>query len=133
MRKILIYALVMCCFLFVACGNSGLDTTNDAVDASENIAESITHPVKAKILEINSEYQTLLVEGTESNSLIGDRCDISCSEAKIFKLEGDEILELSFSDLKVGDSIVADISEVMESYPTQASTTQIQLITSPNN
>lgn len=115
MRKILILSLAICCLLCVGCQNK-LDTIENAVDAI--------------ILEIDSEEETILVKGTDTNSILGDNCYINCSEATIFKIDNDKQVDLEFSDLEVGDNIIADVREIAESYPAQTSTNKIQLVES---
>lgn len=94
--------------------------------------------VNAQIIDIDTEHKTLMVielkEDDENyfigdrcylncdkNYFIGDRCSLSCSDATIYK----DNQEVDFSELKIGNKIACEITEVMESYPTQADTKKI--------
>lgn len=82
--------------------------------------------VNAEIIDIDSEHKTLMIKGIEKadeNSLSGDRCYLSCDEATIYK----DNEEVDFSRLKIGNKIACEITEVLESYPTQADTKIIKI------
>lgn len=80
--------------------------------------------VTARILEINSIAQTMLVEGIGTNNPLGDKCLVSCK---------DTVFEIPFSEFQVGDTINIAYDFLQETYPTTTSAKWIGLIeaTSP--
>lgn len=84
--------------------------------------------VNAIILEIDKNNQTMLVEGIDRNSVIGDKCVIDWEgEPFITVATNSGPTRLFIDDFSVGDYVVLFIGEVQASYPTKATATTIQL------
>lgn len=85
-------------------------------DSKKDEKEVIT---EAKIIEIDSKSNTLMVGGKNKSSIkqIGDKCVISCEEVEFFGEAGEDI---DFEDFRFDDnvSIMSD-GLVEESYPTK--------------
>lgn len=96
--------LMLTMFLLVSC-------------ASKNNGKEVI--IEAKIIEIDSKSNTLIVGGKKKSSIkqIGDKCLISCEEVKLFGEAGEDI---DLEDFRVDDkvSIMSD-GLVEESYPTK--------------
>ena len=80
--------------------------------------ENVEHlGLNAEIIEIDSENQMLSVKDLDDAGVFGDKCAIDCSEAiaqdKILycNYETDEVKEISFSDLQLGDEIILNIDQ----------------------
>ena len=91
--------------------------------------EEIGHlGVDAIILEIDRDNQTMLVEGIDRNSVIGDKCVLTWEgEPFITVATNSGPKRLTLDNFSVGDYVVLFIGEVQESYPTKATATTIQL------
>ncbi len=69
--------------------------------------------VNAVILEINTDLQQLTARGTDTNSILGETCVISCSSADLIycNYENGDVQTISFNDLLVGDDITLNVRE----------------------
>lgn len=86
--------------------------------------------MNAIILEIDTEGQTMVVEGIDKNSAIGDQCILDWSNANLQEVEDDGNLKtLSIDGFSVGDYVVLFVDEIQETYPTRAKASTVQLIT----
>ncbi len=84
--------------------------------------------VNAIILEIDREHQTMMVEGIDENSVIGDKCFLTWEENSLLTLTpNNEPKFITLDDYSVGDYVVLFIGAVQETYPTSAKATTIQL------
>lgn len=84
--------------------------------------------VNALILAIDRENQSMTVQGTDQNSVIGDQCVVDLNGATLHTVatnSGPKSLPLD--DFSPGDSVVLFLGEVQESYPTRAKATTVQL------
>lgn len=84
--------------------------------------------VNAIVVEIDRENQTMIVEGVDENSVIGDRCELTWN-GNPFTSEAPNggTKTLSLEDFSVGDSVMLSIGAVQETYPTRANAIIIQL------
>lgn len=84
--------------------------------------------VNAIILEIDKDNETMLVEGIDTNSVIGDKCVLTWEgEPFVTVATNSGPTSLTIDDFSVGDYVVLFIGEVQESYPTKATASTIQL------
>ncbi|MGL5254041.1 MAG: DUF4362 domain-containing protein, partial [Brevinema sp.] len=84
--------------------------------------------VNATILKIDAEGQTMVVEGIDQNSAIGENCILDWSNANLQIVEADgSIKTLSINDFAVGDTVVLFVDEIQETYPTRATAAVVQL------
>lgn len=83
--------------------------------------------VNAIILKIDTEGQTMIVEGVDQNSAIGDQCILDWSNANLQEIEADGNLKmLSIDAFSAGDYVALFVDEIQETYPTRAKATAIQ-------
>ncbi len=86
--------------------------------------------INAVILNIDKRNQTMLVRGTDENSVIGDQCVVSWQKSPFVKLDTkNKPKVITIDDFSVGDNVILFIDEVSESYPTKAVASTIQLQT----
>ncbi|MGL4790937.1 MAG: hypothetical protein ACRCW1_05950 [Anaerotignaceae bacterium] len=84
--------------------------------------------INAIILEMDKENETMLVEGIDQNSPIGDKCFVNWSNADLQEVDTEGNLEfISIDKFNVGDYIVLFTGGIKESYPTRTSANIIQL------
>lgn len=83
--------------------------------------------VDAVIIGINTQDQTLIVRGTQENSVLGDQCIVNCAQAQLEKAENGRLVSLTWEELAEGDSVTLNISDVQETYPTQTTASRVQL------
>ncbi|MEG3029891.1 MAG: hypothetical protein RR827_05785 [Oscillospiraceae bacterium] len=90
--------------------------------------------VNAIILEIDKAHSSMLVEGIDKNSVIGNKCFVDFEGASFIDVPTrGETHSLALEDFSVGDTIILFIGTVQESYPTRAKATTVQLVTPPLN
>jgi len=96
---------------------------------SNPMDEDITFAgVNAVILEIDKDAQSMMVEGIDENSVIGDRCIVTWEKDALITLAtSSKPMQLSIDDFSVGDSVVLFIGKVQETYPTRVTASSIQL------
>ena len=86
--------------------------------------------VNAEILEINSELKGFVVKSLDDNSILGEKCYISCENPEVYYIYSDnksgETQDLTYEDFVVGDHITVDIQSVENSYTL---TSRVQLLT----
>lgn len=84
--------------------------------------------LNAIILKIDTEGQTMIVEGIDPNSAIGDQCMVVFSNANLQTVNADGNLKtISIDAFNEGDYVVLFVEEIQETYPTTARATAIQL------
>ena len=84
--------------------------------------------VNATILKIDKINQTITVKGLDNNSPIGDNCIVSWKDATLLTVVNEEEpIKISIDDFSIGDHVVLFLDEILESYPTRAEATTIQL------
>ena len=84
--------------------------------------------VNATILKIDKIDQTITVKGLDNNSPIGDNCIVSWKDATLLTvINEEEPIKISIDDFSIGDHVVLFLDEILESYPTRAEATTIQL------
>ncbi len=116
MKKALVIIATLVCIIFTmsACGS-----------------KEVTHVgVNAEILEINTELKGFVVKSLDDDSILGEKCYVSCESEELYYLYVDydtsEITDLSYSDFTVGDHITVDVISVENKYTV---TSRIQLLT----
>ncbi len=115
MKKVLLMLLVILFPLMTACSNN----------------EDVNHiGVNAEILEISNVVKGMVVKALDNNSVLGDECYINCENPEVYFLYVDntseEVTEIQFEDLAVGDKITVDVKSVENKY---ALTSRVQLLT----
>ena len=95
------------------------------------MSKKTTHiGVNAEILEINTESKGFVVKSLDDNSILGEKCYISCENPEVYYIYADnksgEIQDLTYEDFIVGDHITVDVQSVDNSYTL---TSRVQLIT----
>lgn len=98
-------------------------------EANEDANTYINEPwigANAKILEINLGNKTMMVEGLDINSPLGDKCLVACKDATLMTVINESLVKIDFADFSVGDIITLDFDGVKESYPTQTTAKRIQ-------
>ncbi len=116
MKKILaILTILMIMTSFTGCGNN-----KDVIHAGLN----------AEILEINTELKGFVVKSLDKNSILGEKCYISCENDEVYYIyvdnETGETEDLTYEDFKVGDEITVDVESVENNY---SLTSRVQLLT----
>lgn len=106
----------------------GLGALYDRIGASflapsENAASS---GINARVLQVDTESNSLLVEGVDDNSILGDQCRVFCKLAELSELVDGNLVTLTIDDFYQGDMITMDVDSVQETYPTQTSPSRIQ-------
>ena len=114
-KTVYIMTMILTIFLMTAC---------------EQI-QDITHVgVNAEILEISQEVKGFVVRSLDEDSFLGEKCYINCEAPGTYFIyvnnDTGRTLDLSFSDLMVGDEITVDIKTVENKY---ALTSRVQLLT----
>lgn len=115
MKKILIVFISIIFISLVGCSNK----------------EEVTHVgVNAQILEISSEVKGMVVKPLDEQSILGEKCYINCENEDTYFIYVDdkteEITDLSFDELKVGDKITVDVNTVENKCTL---TSRVQLLT----
>lgn len=86
--------------------------------------------VNAEILEINTELKGFVVKSLDENSVLGEKCYISCENPEIYYIYTDnksgETQDLTYEDFVVGDHITVDVQSVEDSC---TRTSRVQLLT----
>lgn len=98
------------------------------------VAEDKQIMINARVTELSLDGKSVLVEGIGEKDIkiIGDACSLLYIEGVTTTLNEDG-KEIPFSNLKNGDYIRVQIEDgIMESYPTRAKATTIQLVTMSN-
>lgn len=93
--------------------------------------EEIMHiGVNAEILEINKELKGFVVKSLDEDSVLGEKCYISCENPEVYFIYVDydtrEVQNLTYDDFVVGDEITVDVKSVEKKY---ALTYRVQLLT----
>ncbi len=115
MKRLMTIILLILILLFVsACG-----------------AKKVTHMgLNAEILEINTELKGFVVKSLDKDSILGEKCYISCESDDVYYIYADnetgETKDLSYNDFRVGDEITVDVNSVENGY---SLTSRVQLIT----
>lgn len=98
-----------------------------ACGASKKVAYA---GVNAEILEINTELKGFVVKSLNDNSILGEKCYISCENPEVYYIYADnksgETQDLTYEDFIVGDYITVDVQSVENSYTL---TSRVQLLT----
>lgn len=94
-------------------------------------AKEVTHDgVNAEILEINTALKGFIVKSLDEDSILGEKCYISCENDDVYYIYADnetgETEDLSYNDFIVGDEITVDVKSVENNY---SLTSRVQLIT----
>lgn len=86
--------------------------------------------LNAEILEINTELKGFVVKSLGDNSILGEKCYISCENPEVYYIYSDnkssETQDLTYKDFMVGDHITVDVQSVENSCTL---TSRIQLLT----
>jgi len=86
--------------------------------------------VNAEILEINTALKGFVVKSLDDNSILGEKCYISCENPELYYIYSDnksgETQDLTYEDIIVGDHITVDVQSVENSYTL---TSRVQLLT----
>ncbi|KAF5060383.1 hypothetical protein DSECCO2_326220 [anaerobic digester metagenome] len=86
--------------------------------------------LNAEILEINTQLKGFVVKSLDGNSILGEKCYISCESDDIYYIYADnetgETKLLTYYDFWVGDKITVDINTVENKF---SLTSRVQLIT----
>lgn len=93
------------------------------------------HGVNAVITEIDAENEILTVDGLDAGegNLLGENCCLDCAEASVIycNYETQEVCDITFGDLVIGDEIILEISDselaAVESGEGAVKVTQVQL------
>lgn len=93
-------------------------------------AKELTHMgLNAEILEINTELKGFVVKSLDKDSILGEKCYISCESDDVYYIyvdnETGEIKDLSYNDFRVGDVITVDVKSVENGY---SLTSRVQLL-----
>lgn len=100
-------------------------------DPAEKTPSSDTLQVQGIILEVDPEHNTMMVEGTEPNSPIGDQCVVTWEGEPFFRMdEQGKRQSLTAEDFSVGDRIAMETGPIQESYPTSTTAFSIELLPS---
>lgn len=103
MKRILLFAVVM--GLLIA-----------GLISWRNKEEIMYIGVNAEILEINTELKGFVVKSLDENSILGEKCYISCENPEMYFIYADndtrEVQNLTYEDFLVGDEITVDIKSV---------------------
>jgi len=115
LKKVLLMMFVIILLLITACSNN----------------EDVTHGgVNAEILEISNVLKGIVVKGLDNNSILGEKCYINCEGPDVYFVyvenTSEEVTEIQFEDLVVGDKITVDVKSVENKY---ALTSRVQLLT----
>jgi len=98
--------------------------------ACSNDKEAAHIGVNAEILEINTELKGFVVKSLDKNSILGDKCYVSCENPEIYYIHADnqtkEVQTLAYEDFAVGDEITVDVESVENKYTL---TYRVQLLT----
>lgn len=86
--------------------------------------------VNAEILEIDYELKGFVVKSLDDNSILGEKCYISCEAPDIYYIYADnntgKTQDLTYGDFVVGDQITVDVKSVENEF---ALASRIQLLT----
>jgi len=86
--------------------------------------------LNAEILEINTQLKGFVVKSLDENSILGEKCYISCESDDIYYIYADnetgETKLLTYYDFRVGDKITVDVNTVENKFRL---TSRVQLIT----
>ena len=108
MKKLTALLLMLIIVLaFAACGTAEEDP--------------MIHGVNAVITGIDGENGTITVKDADENGILGLECDIDCSGVPViyYDDETQELCDLTFDDLEVGDPVILNI-RASELEPLQA-------------
>lgn len=109
-------------------------TDVETIDAVEDLTNIETTEEIARILKINNEQQTLVVERMSEYSILGSYCEVNCEEASVFIQKSDySLVDYTFDSLKEGDVVLLTVGEILESYPTETSAHKIIWLGSKGN
>ncbi|WP_283684781.1 hypothetical protein [Parablautia sp. Marseille-Q6255] len=97
-KMIMVLCICICAFTLVSC--SGQQTN-----------ESFTLGVNAIITEIDKENKIIATKDSGEEGVLGDGCLIDCSQIPMIYCNYDtqDIVDITFDDLQVGDEIVLTI------------------------
>ena len=112
MKKFGFILIVLIVFL------TGCNSEKDTIDK-----EPVEVEVVAIIKEVYVDKKSILVEGIGTNNPLGDLSMINIEDAVITKLDK----PATIIDLNEKDEITLKIGEVMESYPTQAKSSKVNV------
>lgn len=86
--------------------------------------------LNVEILEMNTELKGFVVKSLGTDSILGDKCYISCETPDISYIyvdfETEEVRTITYEDFEVGDEITVDVRTVENRC---AATSRVQLIT----
>lgn len=107
-------------------GEDYFDVLRTGIEVSDDFILIDDEIIKAygEVLEVNEAVQDILI--SSDNTLIGDRCRVSCKDAEILLSSGEST---TISAIKPGDSLVIYGSNfVAETYPTQWGAFSVEIL-----